>query len=193
MQDIKCVVVGDGDVGKTALLISFTTNSFPGEYIPTVYDNYSATVVVDGQPVMLGLWDTAGQEEYDRLRPLAYPLTKIFLLCFSLVSPETYHNTLTKWGPEIQHYCKEVPILLVGTKLDLREDEETVAKLRTNQLTPITYPQGLSMANDVGAVKYLECSAKTNQGLRQVFESAIEIVLYPSTPPKRQCEQCRLL
>ena len=193
MQDIKCVVVGDGDVGKTALLISFTTNSFPGEYIPTVYDNYSATVVVDGQPVMLGLWDTAGQEEYDRLRPLAYPLTKIFLLCFSLVSSETYHNTLTKWGPEIQHYCKEVPILLVGTKLDLREDEETVAKLRTNQLTPITYPQGLSMANDVGAVKYLECSAKTNQGLRQVFESAIEIVLYPSTPPKRQCEQCRLL
>ena len=169
MQDIKCVVVGDGDVGKTALLISFTTNSFPGEYIPTVYDNYSATVVVDGKPVMLGLWDTAGQEEYDRLRPLAYPLTKIFLLCFSLVSPETYHNTLTKWGPEIQHYCKEVPILLVGTKLDLREDEETVAKLRTNQLTPITYPQGLSMANDVGAVKYLECSTKTNQGLRQVF------------------------
>ena len=193
MQDIKCVVVGDGDVGKTALLISFTTNSFPGEYIPTVYDNYSATVVVDGKPVMLGLWDTAGQEEYDRLRPLAYPLTKIFLLCFSLVSPKTYHNTLTKWGPEIQHYCKEVPILLVGTKLDLREDEETVAKLRTNQLTPITYPQGLSMANDVGAVKYLECSAKTNQGLQQVFESAIEIVLYPSAPPKRQCEQCRLL
>ena len=193
MQDIKCVVVGDGDVGKTALLISFTTNTFPGEYIPTVYDNYSATVVVDGEPVMLGLWDTAGQEEYDRLRPLAYPFTKIFLLCFSLVSPETYHNTLTKWGPEIQHYCKEVPILLVGTKLDLREDEETVAKLRTNQLTPITYPQGLSMANDVGAVKYLECSAKTNQGLQQVFESAIEIALYPSAPPKRQCEQCRPL
>lgn len=180
-QNIKCVIVGDGTVGKTCLLISYTTNSFPGEYVPTVFDNYSANVVVDGKPISLGLWDTAGQEDYDRLRPLSYPQTDVFLITFSLVNPASFHNIKTKWIPELQHHCPGVPFVLIGTKLDLREDPETLARLSERRQSPITFSDGLAMARDIGASKYLECSALTQKGLKNCFDEAIRAVIDPAS------------
>ncbi|KAM9410281.1 ras homolog family member Ua isoform 1-T1 [Pholidichthys leucotaenia] len=119
---VKCVLVGDGAVGKTSLVVSYTTNGYPTEYVPTAFDNFSAVVSVDGQPVKLQLCDTAGQDEFDKLRPLCYTSADVFLLCFSIVSPTSFQNVPEKWVPEIRKYAPLAPVVLVGTQCDLRED-----------------------------------------------------------------------
>lgn len=182
MRSIKAVVVGDGGVGKTCLLISYTTNTFPNDYIPTVFDNYSASVMIDGEPIKLGLWDTAGQSEYDRLRPLSYPQTEIFLCCFSVVSPDSFENVKAKWIPEILHHLpRDILIVLVGTKLDLREDVHVLDDLQTRNEKPISEFQANKLAKDVGAVSYLECSAATQVGVQELFDYCIRAVLDPPT------------
>jgi len=186
MQNIKCVVVGDGAVGKTCLLISYTTNAFPGEYIPTVFDNYSANVMVDGRPVNLGLWDTAGQEDYDRLRPLSYPQTDVFLIAFSIISPQSFENVKSKWFPEIQHHAPDVPIILVGTKADLRNDSSMIQTLQTKGLHIVTPEEAASRQREIGAVAYLECSALTQEGLKTVFDEAIRAALNKQNKKKKK-------
>jgi len=174
------MVVGDGAVGKTCLLISYTTNSFPGEYVPTVFDNYNANAIVDGIPVNLGLWDTAGSEEYDTLRPLSYPGTDVFLVCFSLFSPSSFEDVIKKWYPEIrQHMDTKPPIILVGTKMDLRNKPQAIESMRSSGEEPVSFEMGEQMRLELGAYKYLECSALTQEGLATVFEEAIRVVLFP--------------
>jgi cell division control protein 42 len=191
MQTIKCVVVGDGAVGKTCLLISYTTNKFPSEYVPTVFDNYAVTVMIGGDPYTLGLFDTAGQEDYDRLRPLSYPQTDVFLVCFSVVSPASFENVKEKWVPEITHHCPKTPFLLVGTQMDLRDDGVTMERLQKNKQKPIAQAQGEKHAADLKAVKYVECSALTQKGLKNVFDEAILAALEP--PETKKGKKCVLL
>jgi small GTP-binding protein len=121
--------------------------------------------------------DTAGQEGYARIRTLSYPKTDIFLLCFSVANYPSYMNVKDRWFSEIRHHCPNVPIILVGTKIDLRSDQETLEELSKAGKQPITAGEGTQMAQEIQAIKYLECSALTRQGLKNVFDEALTTVV----------------
>ncbi|KAG4304133.1 hypothetical protein PORY_002497 [Pneumocystis oryctolagi] len=183
----KLVIVGDGACGKTCLLIVFSKGTFPEVYVPTVFENYVADVEVDGKHVELALWDTAGQEDYDRLRPLSYPDSHVILICFAVDSPDSLDNVQEKWVPEVLHFCPGLPALLVACKKDLREDVKTIEELSKTSQRPVTYQQGESVASKIGAVKYLECSAKTNEGVREVFECATRAAILIKQKKSKKC------
>jgi len=187
------MVVGDSSVGKTCMLISYTTNSFPGEYVPTVFDNYTANAIVEGHAVNLGLWDTAGSAEYDSLRPLSYPGTDVFIICFSISNPETFDSVKNKWLKEIEDFNTKTPFILVGTKLDLRDNQDTIESLKERNQSPITTDQGNALAKSIQAYKYLECSALTQKNLPNVFEDAVKAVfeaVQNTKDPKSKKEKC---
>ncbi|KAL0481184.1 Rho-related protein Rac [Acrasis kona] len=202
-RDVKLVVVGDGAVGKTCLLWVYARDTFPETYVPTVFDNTNCNTVVDGRTVNLGLWDTAGQEEYDRsvtlsLRPLSYPGSNIFLMCFSVVSSTSYQNIKKKWHPEVTHHMSNTPIILgsnaiVGTKIDLRDDANYVASLKNTGETTVSHQQGEQLKQQIKAIKYIESSAKKKFQIKLLFDEAVRTVLFPRKTSGKLSSACTLL
>lgn len=188
----KIVILGDGACGKTSLLNVFTRGYFPKVYEPTVFENYIHDIFVDHQHITLSLWDTAGQEEFDRLRLLSYSDTHTIMLCFSVDSRDSLENVKHKWVGEIADHCEGVKLVLVALKCDLRSTDEygnesgmTTGSISNQQsggtdglLTGtgnsklISYEEGLTMAKQIGALRYLECSAKMNRGVNEAFTEA---------------------
>lgn len=129
------VIVGDGASGKTCLLHVFFEDIFPRSYVPTVFDSYQTQIEVEGKLVKLVLWDTAGQDDYDRLRPLSYPNSDVVIICYSIDMPSSLTNVVDKWLPEVRYFCKpNVPVILVGNKKDLRD--QFILDQKRNTATP---------------------------------------------------------
>ncbi|NXN22607.1 RND3 protein, partial [Nycticryphes semicollaris] len=145
-QNVKCkiVVVGDSQCGKTALLHNHFC--FP-----------------------------AGSPYYDNVRPLSYPDSDAVLICFDISRPETLDSVLKKasWKGEIQEFCPNTKMLLVGCKSDLRTDVSTLVELSNHRQTPVSYDQGANMAKQIGAATYIECSAlQSENSVRDIFHVA---------------------
>ncbi|EMD31105.1 hypothetical protein CERSUDRAFT_120147 [Gelatoporia subvermispora B] len=164
----KLVIVGDGACGKTSLLCSFALGEFPKEYQPTIFENYVAEIRLDGKPVQLALWDTAGQEEYERLRPMSYSKSHVILIAFAIDTPDSLDNVTVKWIEEVRSICgPTIPVILVGCKSDLRPPEGTPS---TRQF--VSRAAAERVAQEIGARAYKECSALRIEGVDDVFEAA---------------------
>jgi len=180
---LKTVAVGEGGVGKTCMYIRYAKGTFPEVYCPTVFENYSADEERDGVYFTLGLWDTAGGEDYPRLRPLSYPGTNVFLLCYDVSSVFTCNQIAPYWVPELRHHCPQVPIILVATKIDLRGGEEET----------ISTEKGEELAKEIGAACYMEISAKEDIGVKELFQEAIMFGNQHYLMPKKRKLKCFLL
>ncbi len=178
------MIVGDDGVGKTTLLISYTEDKFPEEYIPTVFGSLTVNSTVDGTTVGLSFWDTSGGSDYDKLRPLAYNDTDIFLLCFAIDNPGSYANITAKWYPELTHYCPTVPVILLGTKSDLRGTPSN----------SVSNEQGNALSKEINAKRYLESSARLQLGkkLQFIFDELVR-VCFENRKSKKQNKGCHLL
>ncbi|KAJ7809248.1 small GTPase Cdc42 [Mycena olivaceomarginata] len=170
---VKCVIIGDAAVGKTCLLTMYAKNEFLGAtgYVLRVHNGHSQSIMNGKDPYRLNIFDTAGASDYDRLRPLSYPQTDVFLVCFSVGNPASLANVKDKWFPEARHYVQQVPCVVAATQIDLRDaDEEKYAYEDPEGL--ISTADGKTIARELGVAAYVECSAKTGQGVKEAFDAA---------------------
>ena len=183
------VVVGSPYVNITSYLFTYTTNSSPGEYTPTVFDNYSANVLIDDQPLNLQLWDTSGHSDYKKLRPLSYPQTDALIIAFSLVSPLSLEKVETEFLPEIEEHCRGAPYILVGLNLCERDEFPMHAdEYKSKGWSPISTEEGKQVMRRIGAKDYIECDINRQIRVADGFEAAVRAVIHPSPIVKEKLE-----
>ncbi|XP_047432595.1 rho-related GTP-binding protein RhoH [Mugil cephalus] len=188
-MSVKCVLVGDSAVGKTALLVRFTSETFPDSYKPTVFDNTGVEVFMDGIQISLGLWDTAGNDNFRQIRPRSYQQADVVLICYSVANPNSLASVQHKWIAEVRENLPKVPVLVVATQTDQRE-------VGVHRGRCISAAEGKRVAHDVHAKGYLECSSLSNRGVQQVFEYAVRTVVNQAKKRARRrmfsIDQCKV-
>lgn len=182
---LNIVVVGDGAVGKTCLLHAYTDESFKNFYQPTIYDKESIEMILDGRRHTIQLHDTAGQEDYDRIRQQFYKRAQCFLLCYSINNRISFENITAKWIPEITA-TQRVPIVLIATKLDLRKGANS----------EVSTAEGERLSRKINANSFVECSAKADINVKLAVEEAVRACFSGVPEPIADdscCGLCQLL
>ena len=185
-KPIKCVVVGDNTVGKTCLLLqmSYTANTISRSQLESFASTYIAKLNVNGKVYQLELLEAECTDSKETNRSVAYEDTDVFCLCFSVADRESFLSIKEKWHREIKQFSPHSPIVLVGTKVDLRDSDLETSK--KNEVVAVSFKEGKKLAKRIGARKYVECSALKQRGYSEVFNEAIKAVI-SSTTKKSKC------
>lgn len=171
----KVCILGNGSVGKTSMVLQYTENKFKQNYIMTIGSNFAIKIVRYSEDIIcrLQLWDLAGQKTFSFVRPGFYQGSFAAIYVFDLTNRESFKD-IERWVEESDQYIPGVPRVLVGNKSDLAE-ERVVSK-----------SEGKELAQMLGA-RYYETSAKTGDGLDQVFEDLNEVLIqihvFKNRPP----------
>ncbi|XP_067682310.1 cell division control protein 42 homolog [Haliotis asinina] len=165
---ISCAIMGDDMVGKTSISESYAQKSFKENYEATVFDNYVVPLEVAGEEFVISMFDTAGKANFETLRSFTYRESEVLLLCFSTCDRETLTSINDLWMSELKRHSKHSkqkrPVILVGTKIDLRFGHED---------SEVSTDEGVQLAKDIGADCYVECSARDQKGLKEVFQHVV--------------------
>ncbi|KAI2483619.1 GTP-binding protein rho3 precursor [Pyrenophora tritici-repentis] len=133
-------------------------------------NTFVTSTTVDGREIELVTWDTRSLDMYESLRRLSYEGTHIVLICFDITDPDSFDNIEEMWNPEVNQYLQDVPKVLVGCKMDLRNSETALAGLRLRNLMPVSPYAADKLAIKIQALAYFETSAVKNQGLTELFD-----------------------
>lgn len=163
-QNIKCVVVGSDKVGKTSLFgaICRYSNNKDGQpmngYKVHIKDDDSN---VDSENYQLEMWDTESGDYLKITRKICYYNADVILMCYSVMDVKSFKDVKRKWQSELKKYCPLKPLILIGTKSDLRDDRASLLWLdRLKNQKPVSIEEGHAMASRIHASSYLECSSK---------------------------------
>ncbi|ELP84970.1 Rho GTPase, putative [Entamoeba invadens IP1] len=175
MKLVKCFFIGDGTVGKTSIILRYSLGVFKNYYLPTVLETTCFNVFVKNEKIELWVCDVIEQDDYMNRLPMLYNGIDLFVVCYSVVDVNSFEHVVTKWKSNIEYYSPNTPLMLLGTKIDLREENKKVVKPIQNKVNWISTEQGINKAKEIKAVLFMECSSLTGFNITTLFQNIAKV------------------
>lgn len=186
----KIVIIGDMCSGKSALISAYCKDKFNEMYVPTILRSCITDADLQGEKIELVVIEISGREDYQKLRHCSYRKTDAIILCYSCTNPSSLDKIKSYWLPEVKKKIPNVPLVLVGTKKDIRDEaldqlegtnsEDREKNLKTVSANFVSRQVGQDLSESIGAHCFLECSAKYRDGTRDIFETVAKVALQKS-------------